>query len=468
MTRIIFFELNEVPRRIVEEFCDWRPHSHLARHLRGAERYDTHAVDAGHLSPWVTWPTVHRGVDNTRHGIADFGQPLEEVNACYPTLWSMIADAGAEVGVFGSLHSELAPLNRQPAFYVPDTFAAGSECFPKQLSAFQEFNLRMTRRSARNVAGGLDWQSARRFLQAAPGLGLRLDTAVRIGAQLVAERARPWRRARRRTCQVLVAFDLFMRQLRKTKPTFATFFTNHVASSMHRYWAARFPGEYDEMGYDERWRATYRHEIDYTMQAFDRMLGQLLKFIGRETSYQLWVVTSMGQAATTAVPCRTELNIVDIQRFMAVLGLTPGDWEQRSGMWPDTCLRITPAHVESFNHQLRGLRIDHRPLDVKTTEDGFVRIRCGQANVALETLAVELANGERVQPQTLGLDTVKIDDASSPTAYHIPEGVLLKFSAERRMGIEHATPMPTTGIAADVLRTLKISLPAHLQTRRSA
>ena len=42
----------------------------------------------------------------------------------------------------------------------------------------------------------------------------------------------------RRTYQAGLAFDIFINFLQSTKPAFATFFTNHVASSMHRFWAA--------------------------------------------------------------------------------------------------------------------------------------------------------------------------------------------------------------------------------------
>ena len=38
------------------------------------------------------------------------------------------------------------------SFYFPDTFAAGSECFPKKLSLFQDFNLKMVSKSNMNVS----------------------------------------------------------------------------------------------------------------------------------------------------------------------------------------------------------------------------------------------------------------------------------------------------------------------------
>ena len=37
-----------------------------------------------------------------------------------------------------------------------------------------------------------------------------------------------------------ILFDAFMSSLIREKPDFCTFFTNHVASSMHRFWEASF------------------------------------------------------------------------------------------------------------------------------------------------------------------------------------------------------------------------------------
>src|SRR5688500_10899078 len=100
MRKLILFELNEVPWRIVQEFCRWRPESCLVRHLRHFSTFETYAEDAGHLSPWVTWPTVHRGVTNERHTIGEFRQDLHEINQAYPPLWRLLAERGVSTGVF--------------------------------------------------------------------------------------------------------------------------------------------------------------------------------------------------------------------------------------------------------------------------------------------------------------------------------------------------------------------------------
>jgi hypothetical protein len=64
------------------------------------------------------------------------------------------------------------------AFYLPDTFAAGSECFPNRLTVYQEFNLEMARDSARNVSARVPWASPLRFLAAAPGAHRRRVTEI--------------------------------------------------------------------------------------------------------------------------------------------------------------------------------------------------------------------------------------------------------------------------------------------------
>src|SRR4029453_3467220 len=150
--KLIVYELNEVPRRVLDLHVAAQPGGALKRILDAGTYADTHAEDSGILSPWVTWPTVHRGVTNDRHCISEFGQDLSEVDREYPPIWRLLAGRGVRVGIFGSLHSYPPPGDPSGyEFYVPDTFAAGSETFPEALEAFQAFNLAMVAGSARNV-----------------------------------------------------------------------------------------------------------------------------------------------------------------------------------------------------------------------------------------------------------------------------------------------------------------------------
>jgi len=306
--KIILFELNEVPVRIFEHYRASHPDSTLARPLPHCFKYESYTEDRGWLEAWITWPTLHRGVSNEKHHIADFRQDLSEHDKEFPPVWKLLTQNGIKSGVFGSLHTYPMPsdLNNY-TFFMPDTFAAGSECFPDDITAFQAFNLRMARESARNVSRRIPWQDALDLLTKVPKLGFKMSTGEDLAQQLLSERSQPWMRTRRRSYQAVLAFDIFMKYLANTTPSFATFFTNHVASLMHRYWAAVFSGDYQNFEFTDEWVKTYRNEIDFTMGKFAAFYEELVRFVDQNTDYQLWVATSMGQAATRAKPCDSQL-----------------------------------------------------------------------------------------------------------------------------------------------------------------
>ena len=467
-TRLVLLELNEVPYRILDEFCAGHPHSTLARLLPRCRQFETYASDAGHLSPWITWPSLHRGVSNHQHGIACFGEDLRQVDAAYPPLWQLLARAGITTGVFGSLHSYGSLTSQDEkrfAFYVPDTFAAGSECFPQQLATFQEFNLSMVQGSSRNVSLQVCWRQALALLAQASELGLKPRTLIDAAGQLFAERRCPARRSRRRTYQSLLAYDVFHRQLTRSRPAFATFFTNHVAAAMHRFWAARFPHDYQSFGLDDRWIATYCDEIDFALRKLDHCLHRLVQFVERSRDYRLWITTSMGQAATTAEPLSTQLYMIDPQRFMSMLGIPPGSWMRRPAMAPDINLVVEPPFIDLFRTQLDLLRIAGHGLQYRSGCDGFFSLRLGQPNLAQRADCIML-RGRVLQPHELGLAHVSIDEQSATTAYHIPQGLLLTFDPRRPPRSVGRTQISTLDIAPALLQHFGVGIPGYMQSSR--
>src|SRR5215475_15188484 len=195
--KIILFELNEVPFRVFDTFCEQHPESAFARVRADCSEYETVSEDRIPLSPWRTWPSLHRGVNDQLHGIHDFGQDLQEVDRSFPPVWSILSSRKVRTGVCASLHSYPLPNKSDNySFYLPDAFARTPECIPDSLSAFQEFNLTMSRASARNVSTKLLFTSALPVLMKAPALGVRLSTLLEIGAQLAGETRQRWRKTR--------------------------------------------------------------------------------------------------------------------------------------------------------------------------------------------------------------------------------------------------------------------------------
>src|SRR5262245_10740513 len=463
--KIIFFELNEVPYRVIDEFCKRRPRSTLSVTLSTCAQFQTFAEDRSGLSPWKTWPSVHRGVNDEMHLIHDFGQDLRDTDAEYPPIWKILSNAGISSGVCGSLHSYPMPSRLGGySFYLPDTFAAGSECFPEKLSLFQEFNLSMARVSARNVDSRVPWASALRLLGAAPALGLRNRTFLDIGGQLASEQVFPWRTVRRRTYQAVLAFDIFMHQLTMRKPLFATFFTNHVASSMHRYWAAAFPQDYEEFGYEKSWVDTYRDEIDFSMRKFDEFLERLVAFVDDESGYVLWIVTSMGQEATVALPLETQLYATDFGRLAIRLGLGAEDWVREPSMLPQVNLRVRSAKIDAFRKALAQFQIAGEALTYRESQHGFFSLDFGQKNLHLRDRAVAVLYGVPAPLNELGLANVEIEDKSGTSAYHIPQGALIIYDpSDKRSRTSSRAQISTLELAPSILHNYGLEVPSYMR-----
>ena len=449
--RILFLELNEVPYRIIDDFCARHPDSALAHMLPRAAQYVTHTDDTP-LSPWITWPTLHRGIDSRKHGILQLGQDTTEIDSQWPPIWKTLEGFGARVGVFGSLHSYPAPSSESDyAFYVPDTFAGESRCIPSHIDAFQELNLYLARLSARNVTAQIPWRASLKVLSMAPRLGLRATTLLSVARQLVNERLRTIRRVRRRTYQAALGFDIFMKLVEDKNPEFATFFTNHVASTMHRYWAAAYPWDYDVNGYSPTWQATFRDEIDFTMRQADTVLARVVRFVEADPRYTLWVASSMGQAPTSAEPVETQLYIADLDHFMEAMGVAhPGDWHQRAAMLPQTVVYVAPRVADTFRESLQHLVIDGQPLGFNERADGFFSLDLGHWNLH-DKPRVALLDSIEVPFTRLGLACVTIEDAANSNAYHVPEGSLMVYDPTAPSISQERVQVPLTDVHRMIL-----------------
>jgi hypothetical protein len=460
MSKLIFFELNEVPVRIFDYFRRLKPDSWIAANYSRLKKFNTISENQGHLSPWNTWPTVHRGVPNDKHFISDFNQDLNEIDREFPPIWHLLSQNGIRTGVFGSLHSY--PLPRDLTgydFYVPDVFAAGSECFPQNVELFQEINLKLSRQSARNVDRSVPYSYIFRLLRSSRDLGFRLGTIAEAGSQVLQEKLRPWKTVRRRTYQTVIAFDVFYKLLADKRPDFVTFFTNHVASSMHRYWAAAFPDEYENLRYDREWIDTYNDEILFAMDKADQMLGRLARFVDRNPEYKLLITSSMGQNAIECEPVETQLYIVDHGRFMSMMGLEGNDHHVLPAMLPQFNYSIKEDKAGQFENTLRSLKLNGDPVGYRCHAGGSFSIDLGHPNLK-ETL-ISL-NGRTVNIDESGMQNVVIEDRSSSTAYHIPEGHLFSYHPSFTDEPFAEYQLATTELAPLVLSNFGIALPDHM------
>jgi hypothetical protein len=250
-----------------------------------------------------------------------------------------------------------------------------------------------------------------------------------------------------------------MKQLRRTRPQFGTFFSNHVASTMHRYWAASFPEDYKTFQFQKQWVETYRHEIGFTMGVFDTFLKALIAFADAHPTYKLIIASSMGQASTDAEPVFSQLSVRDLNVLLTRLGLTPGDYEQVPAMFPQYNVRVHGTKVAHFRQALSALIIDDKTLSYREANNGFFSMDFGHENVSNEMARL---NGTQLPFAELGLFNMRIEDRANTNAYHVPEGILIVYDPQDRAlkgGIER---VPSTIVTPSILKNFHVNIPSYM------
>jgi hypothetical protein len=461
---VVVYELNEVPRRLFDFYADAFPNSAFAQLRIHSNLFETLTADVGGLSPWITWPTMHRGVSNVDHEISELGQTLSKVNAEFPNVYNILAQSGVKVGVFGSLQSYPLPKNLDNyCFYVPDTFAAGDECFPDQLTDFQSFNLSMVRANGRNVSNGIAVKSATNFLKNSIKLGLKPKTFLKLSNQMLTERVNKDRLVRRRTSQVEIAFDIYFQQLKNTQPDISFFFTNHVASSMHRYWPTVFPKDYEDGKFERGWLKQWAGEIPHAVKVANFQLQKIINHCHASTS-ELIVCSSMGQGAVEDVePIDSQVLITNVKKLMSYIGLSSEDWEPKLSMAPRIVLTPLSEACTPALERLKRIKINGYSIGIHYTTSGDIRLDISLTDQS----SLEILDGNKIiAPNEIGIENVKLQDASGSYAYHIPEGIMMHYNPvklNQKSRKETWNSISALDFAPSLLLKFGVQLPSYMK-----
>jgi len=463
--KVLMFEANEIPFRVLDDYVHRKPQSNVARLLSTGKQFETLCEDQIELDPWISWSTLHRGVIDQQHQVLHLGQSLEAANDAYPPLWDILAKSGKRVGVMGALHSSTLPSAvEQYAFYVPDFFADKVFAHPQALAPFQAFNLAMTRSSTRNVSRGVALKEAIKFLLKYIGQGMSLSTLRTIAKVLLAERQAPHLKTRRRALQPMITLDLFLHFTQKTLPDFATMHANHVAAAMHRYWSAAFPEDGLGTAMSAEWHAKYNREISFAMDVFDEMIGRLMAFVEAHPDYKLVIVSSLGQAGVTTRPTPGFVSIRNLPQLMRTLGVADGKWTERFAMAP--CVAVVfddVAEADAFERKLLSISVGDSamratprevpPLAFDRKDNSFLLYFYfenyqgdGKAKFGDQTVSFE----------QLGLAFHPHEDGVACSGRHTPDGILLAYDPKQRAADHARARISTLDIAPAVLQEFGI------------
>lgn len=434
---VILYELNEVPWGIVDYYVQRRPKSNFAALLDDGQSLTTRHSDDPELQglqPWRTWPSLHNST--YEHNSFDLGQDPATFRG--DPIWDVAEQAGLSVGLFGPLQSWPARQFSNGGFYVPDTFSQDAKTYPESLSRFQAFNLAMTGQNGFTSDAALN---AKSLLGTGVDLlrqGLTPKSASTLASHLVHEVRDERYKQLRASMQVLPSFDLYWRLHRKHQPRLSVFFTNHVASMMHRFWGDAVPGYTDEHEYqaDEVFGSFILTAMDFT----DQQLGRIRKYMASHRDSMLVIAASMGQGPVD--PRFSDIGLFvleDHAKLVSKLGLPSA--ELGLTMYPHLSLvfadeaaahaAVAPLEsvvVEGVGPLFARFRVEGRTVtfaianvidNPEERPEPSIPVHCRPAGSETDVT---------VTPTDLGF-TLKSRVGGDNTAYHIPEGMLLAYGA---------------------------------------
>jgi hypothetical protein len=222
--QLLLLELNEVNFEYVEAYVAKGHLPNLGSLIRqhgidrttSEERYET-------LEPWIQWVTAHTGRSFSEHGIFRLG---DIVNTDIPQIWEQLEEQGLKVGAISPMNAKYRL--RDPAFFVPDPWTRTGMKAGRVLSNLYNG---LSQAVNDNATSRLTAESARALLMGAITYA-RPGNYLKYAELVLRALAGPWRKAM--VVDLLLA-DVFVREVQRTQPHFATLFLNAAAHIQHHY-----------------------------------------------------------------------------------------------------------------------------------------------------------------------------------------------------------------------------------------
>lgn len=224
MARLLFLEFNEVSFESLSYYCSRGLLPSFSDVIERSGWTTTSSEQAyEHLEPWIQWVTAHTGLSFAEHGVFRLG---DIVNRDLPQIWERLEEQGLRVGA-------ICPMNakhrlRNPAFFVPDPWTPTDITAPRLLKRLASA---ISQAVNDNAQSRLTPASAAALLLGIAAYARPANYARYLSLGVGALR-QVWRRA---LFLDLLLADVFVREVRRTQPHFASVFLNAGAHIQHHY-----------------------------------------------------------------------------------------------------------------------------------------------------------------------------------------------------------------------------------------
>lgn len=284
--QLLFLELNEINLESIAFYCDRGLLPNLAD-LLTKHGWTTTSSETQHsdIEPWIQWVTAHTGKTLAEHQVFRLG---DIVRHDLPQIWEELEDRGLSVGAISPMNAKHRLKN--PRFFVPDPWTKTEVTASPRLRSLH---------AAISQAVN-DNSQARLTIRSAAQLALGLLAFARAGnypmyLRLAASAKRsPWRRA---ILLDLLLADVFLAEVARARPDFASLFLNAGAHIQHHYLYSA--ACYDGPDRNPEWYLRPGADPIFEVYAlYDRIVGSIREAFPRA---RLMIATGLHQVPHGAV-----------------------------------------------------------------------------------------------------------------------------------------------------------------------
>mgnify|MGYP001341045548 CR=1 FL=1 len=291
--------------------------------------------------------------------------------------------------------------------------------------------------------------------------GLSFSTCYKITAHLIKEKLDLNNKSLRPMLQADLAFDVFKDCLKNSKPDYVTFFTNHVAGIMHRYWKYSFPNEFDGDVKGDKLYSFHKNSILKAMDIFDSHLSYLSKF-SKQNDYDLIICSSMGQEAIDRGEYIPEIKIENFDKLKKIINYS-SKVEMNMAMQPDVAFEFkSNKDLEEFKMKLLLITdIDNNPIFKLVYKPKKLTLNLQLIRSAHLVKNKQLLYKEKLYSiNDFGFVTFERDIG---TGYHQPYGILI-WNNDFKIKQQDRLEIDTCDFAPTILNSFNIDIPEYMGT----
>jgi hypothetical protein len=302
--QLFLLELNEVNLEYIQAYIAKGKLPTFARLIERHGLSRTTSEDRyERLEPWIQWVTAHTGLTFGEHGVFRLG---DIVDRDIPQIWEVLEEQGLKVGA-------ISPMNarhrlRKPAFFVPDPWTKTQISAPWTL---RRLYAALAQAVNDNAEAKLSADSLLNLLLGAAAYA-RPSNYRQYAALALGSRSGHWRKAM--FLDVLLS-DVFIKEVRRTRPHFGSLFLNAAAHIQHHYMFSAEP--YDGPHRNPDWYVAKNVDPVFEVyKLYDRLVGQIQQSFPRA---QLMIATGLHQEPHRSATYYWRLK--DHQQFLRRVGV---------------------------------------------------------------------------------------------------------------------------------------------------